>query len=183
MSVAFGFSLLIFSLIGGVVLRASCTLLNLLTSRVSTNEPADEVFVDSDFDVPVTLPPPETISASPYAPPLTTSNVPTTPTGAVPEPSLLRATAISTLSYFLCVVFLIGFAWVGPGSFLSAIIVVPGFFITAVAGLTVILSVALPTRPGKALAVATLFVILTTLLFVGIGLLMSFSLFHNMPPA
>lgn len=173
MSVAFGFSLLIFAFFGGVTLRASCTLLNLLTSRVSTNEPADEVFADADFDAPATPPSPETISASPYAPPLTTSNVSTTVTGAVPKPSLLRATAISVLSYFVCVAFTIGIAFVGPGTVLSAIIVVPGFLIAAVAGLTVILSVALPTRPGKACAVATLFMILTAVLFVGIGLLAS----------
>ncbi len=171
MSVAFLVSLMVFSLIGGVVVKASCALFNLLAPRVSTNEPPDEVFSVSDFDVPATLPPPETASASPYAPPLTTSNVPTAVTGAVPQPSFLRATAISMLSCFLCFVFSMGFAFVRSGSVLTPVIVLPGFLVVAVAGLTAILSVTLPTRPGKALAVAAIFVVLTALLFAGIGLL------------
>ena len=155
------------------MLRASCALFNLLAPRVATDEPPGAGFADKDVVVgPETLPPPETDSTSPYASPLTISAAQTTGTKAIRSPSLLRATAISAVaSYILYVAFSIGFAIVGSARFMSALIVVPGSLIAAVASLTVILSVGLPTRPGKALGVAAIFVTLTALLFAGIGLL------------
>ncbi len=168
---AFGISLLIFLLIGGFLLRAACALFNLLAARFSTVGPVVDPLADADFDSPAEPLPLEPISSSPYASPLTTSPASEPGPRAVPPPSLLRATAISAFAFFLYLVLSIGFSTIGIGAGLSVTIVVPGFLLFAMGILTTVLAYALPTSSPRALAVATLFVVLVALIFAGVGIL------------